>query len=219
MVSDASGGAYISSAVAQGFEPADPDTQWVGWGVEYADLDNSGREEALVAFGHWELFDADDSPESPNPLTQADALFVESEAGVSDMAVAWNFADQTSGRGMTIADLNRDGHPDVVRRPVFSAATIDTPQCTTASWVSVALRQEGGNPFAIGARVEVLIDGVRRVRWIRAGGTGLSSGGPPEVYVGLGTATGMDQLTIQWPDGVVSNHTDLPINHHLVVTR
>ncbi len=217
MVSDAAAGIYISSAVSQGFEPLDEITQWVAWAVEYADLDNSGVEEGLVAYGHWELFQ--ERPGVSLPDEQADALFVRTGSSVSDQGAQWGFGDQTSGRGMTVADLNRDGHPDVIRRPVFSQATIDMPRCTGASWTVIEPRQAAGNRHAIGARVQVESGDSTWVRWIRAGGTGLAGGGPPEAHIGLGTAERIDRLVIQWPDGTESTLTDLPIQHRLIITR
>ena len=56
MVSEADAEVYISSAVSEGFAPLDESTQWVAWAVEYADLNNSGVEEALVIYGQEQLF-------------------------------------------------------------------------------------------------------------------------------------------------------------------
>ena len=214
LVSDAATGVYISSAVAEGFAPLDESTQWIAWAVEYADLDNSGDEEALVTYGHGEFF-----TELSTPVDQADALFVRTGSAVRDAGSQWGFGDQTFGRGMTVADLNRDGHPDVIRRPVFSVGTIDMPRCTGAAWTVVEPRQSTGNRRAIGARIQVEASGQQWVRWVRAGGTGLSGGGPPEAHIGLGTADRIDRLVIQWPDGVETVLTDLPTHHRLIITR
>ena len=214
MVSDANAGVYISSAVSEGFAPLDESTQWVAWAVEYADLNNSGVEEALVIYGQEQLF-----AEISTPVEQADALFVRAGSTVSDAGPQWGFGDQTFGRGMTVADLNRDGHPDVIRRPVFDAATIDMPRCTGAAWTVVEPRQSTGNRRAIGARVQIEASGQQWVRWVRAGGTGLAGGGPPEVHIGLGSIDRIERLRIQWPDGVETVHTDLPTRHRLIITR
>ena len=65
--SDPGGTVWTRTAAARGLAPADGDLSWVGWAVEFADLDHDGQEEGLVAYGHWEFFDPEDNPDTPNP--------------------------------------------------------------------------------------------------------------------------------------------------------
>ena len=217
--SDPSGMAWTRTAAARGLAPADGDRSWVGWAVEFADLDHDGQEEGLVAYGHWEFFNPEDNPETPNPDEQPDALFQFDGGSAIDSADLWGFADDTPGRAMTLADLDRDGHLDVVRRPVYSPATIDASPCSAAGSITVSLRQPGQNPHGVGATVIIETGGVVQTRWVRAGGTGLASGGPPMVHFGLDGAANIDTLSVTWPDGTESSWQTVPANHHIQATR
>jgi hypothetical protein len=42
---------------------------------------------------------------------------------------------------------------------------------------------------------------------------------PNIVHFGLGEATQIDKLTIQWPSGKVQELTNLPADRHIVVTE
>jgi len=217
--SDPQGTVWTRTAAARGLEPANGDQSWVGWAVEFADLDHDGQEEGLVAYGHWEFFNPEDNPDTPNPDEQPDALFVFDEGTARDQAMAWGFADDTPGRAITLADLNLDGHIDVIRRPVYSPATIDSPPCTDAASVTLSLQQSGSNPHGVGATVLVTTDGQVQTRWVRAGGTGLASGGPPVVHFGLGSSALIDSLSVLWPDGATSTWETVPTGHHIQVNR
>ena len=217
--SDPQGTVWTRTAAARGLEPANGDQSWVGWAVEFADLDHDGQEEGLVAYGHWEFFNPEDNPDTPNPDEQPDALFAFDGTSASDQAGAWGFADDTPGRAMTLADLNMDGHVDVIRRPVYSPATIDSPPCSDSGSVTIGLQQSGPNPHGIGATVSITTGDKRQTRWIRAGGTGLASGGPPSVHFGLGDAEQLDTLTVTWPDGAQSSWSGVPRDHHVQAIR
>ncbi len=218
MVSDPNGGAWIDRRAADGYVVATETGQWVGWGAEFADLDNDQQEEAVVSFGFWELAGEGDDPDQVNAVEQPDAVFAMHGDVVQDDAATWGIDDRTYGRGMVVADIDRDGRVDLIRRPVFGPATIDSPECTSNRWATVSLRQSGPNPFAIGAMVHVRTD-KEQTRWVRAGGTGLAGGGPAEVHFGLGQHESIDQIAVTWPDGKRSVHEATPSDRHVVITR
>jgi hypothetical protein len=219
MVSDPNGGPWIDRGVADGYSLATGTGQWVGWGADFADLDNDGSEEAMVSFGFWELAGPDDDPDRVNAPEQPDALYAWGEGSVNDAASLWGLDERSFGRGLATADLDRDGCIDIIRRPVFGPATIDSPRCTENHWVTVSLRMPTGNRFAIGARITVEADGHAQTRWIRAGGTGLASGGPPEAHIGVGNSTAIDRIIVDWPDGEQTVHTGIPTDSHIGIAR
>ena len=98
-------------------------------------------------------------------------------------------------------DLDRNGFLDLVSRDLLGPAKIRMARCNASNWLAVRLDQGGWNGAAIGARIELTTAMGTQVRWIRAGGTNLSSSGPPVVHFGLGEQEQVDKLRIVWPDG------------------
>ena len=76
---------------------------------------------------------------------------------------------------------------------------------SSGAWATrvVRLRDRGAyNRFGVGARVSVEAGGRVQGQEVVAGGRGAFSGGTPDLFFGLGAATGVDGLTVRWPDGV-----------------
>ena len=168
----------------------------IGWGVDLADMDNSGTLDAVANFGYWPHVEN-------NAATQADALYLLQDGRYDEeVAAAWGLADTGLGRGFVLADLNEDGWLDVVKRPGGQPAQVHLSRCGTASWLKVRLSQPGrSNPFSIGAAVEVEAGDTVHKRWMMAGGRSLSSGGPPELHFGLGEQDVVQAIRVRWPDG------------------
>ncbi|MGB0639516.1 MAG: ASPIC/UnbV domain-containing protein, partial [Myxococcota bacterium] len=56
-------------------------------------------------------------------------------------------------------------------------------------------------------------------RWIQAGSTNLSSGGPMEVHFGFGDLEQVDSISVTWPDQRVSMVERVDTRQHLVISR
>ena len=219
LVSDPNGGPWIDRRAADGYLLDTAEGQWVGWAAEFADLDNNQAEEAVVSFGYWELAGEADDPDQVNAAEQPDAVFERIGSSMQDTAALWGIDARTYGRGMVAADIDRDGCIELLRRPVFGPATIDSPRCTEANWATIGLRSATANSRAVGARIRIDTADAVQTRWVRAGGTGLAGGGPSEVHVGLGDHETIDRVTVDWPDGSQTVHEGLPVNRHIVIRR
>ncbi len=193
----------------------------VGWGSSLLDLDSDGRLDLHVVNGHT-IPERDDR----------------SLLGAQEDHVFWNagpkrgffqlgafagesFAEETVGRGSARFDLELDGDPDLVvmvhgDRPLLLRN--DTPAAAHGRLV-VRPRQPAGNTQALGARVELLADGHRQVRWIGSQGSYLSQHAVGEAAFGLGAATLVDELLITWPDGTTETKTDVPADQLLTWVR
>lgn len=200
------GGRWIDAAAASNVRvPPHDGGQWIGWGGEWADMDNDGDLDGIVAFGHLDAvaeYTAGNGPTSENDEAQRFAIYLQGEGDqFTESAVDLSLDRFGAWRGFVAADLNDDGWPDIARRDLNGSIVINLSRCAEASW----LRVVPSPPHrAVGARVFVTSGGRTQVRTVHAGGTALNSGGPPEVHFGLGSADQIDEIEVRWPDGQVS---------------
>jgi enediyne biosynthesis protein E4 len=188
------------------------DDRKVAWAGELADMDLDMDLDAWVVLGwldtRWD-----------NTLKQADALWIQDADGhFEDHGAAWGVDDVSVGRGLVIADLNRDGWPDAVRPNLVGKARMHMSRCGTAAWLRVSVDQPGANVHGIGAEVIVYAGETRQRRWIRAGGTSVNAGGPPEVLFGLADHEVVD-LEIRWPDGAKERFAEVPTRRAAHISR
>ncbi|MEQ9584455.1 MAG: CRTAC1 family protein [Phycisphaerales bacterium] len=201
---------YIEAALEAGVSQQGGKFGW-GWGTTFQDMDRDGWPDLLITNGFNSCVDR------PRMMIHdGDPSNVHFTEQVSDALTIIE-------RGSTIigADLNRDGCVDLLHTVMLSAISAgcdesaikvlqnkpddDEPQ---ASYVTVRPRMEGANFHAIGAVVQVELDGAAaQLDMIRTITAGISMAGqePAEAYFGLGAdAEGDDPLrvTIRWPGGV-----------------
>lgn len=116
-------------------------------------------------------------------------------------------------------DLNNDGWLDLVMPNQFGTALLMNDGGTN-NWVTFTLRNPDRNRFGVGARIEVQTGNLKQVRVITAGTGAGSQGDGLRAHFGLGTATSIDQVQVEWPDGRVEIFQNVPINeHHTIVER
>jgi hypothetical protein len=84
--------------------------------------------------------------------------------------------------------------------------------------VKLRLRPTQSNPDAIGTRLAFTTSQGPRHLTV-AGGTGFGSMNDPLVVVGLGQATQVDRLDIQWPSGRQAQVLNLSAGHEFLLTE
>jgi len=206
-------GRWIDQTAAIGLAPL-PE-QVVGWGAEWVDLDNDGDLDIHAAYGFLTvLHDQTGSGSSlANPEFQPDGSWLQVGEERFESAVL-GLEDEGASRGFVVADLNRDGWPDLVKRDLFGPDVVHLSSCGAAAWLRVSLRADGTNPHGVGAWITVADQRLQ----VRAGGTGLATGGPPELLFGLADAD-RARLSVTWPDGRVDDLGSFETRRSILVRR
>ena len=186
-----------------------------GWGTTFLDVDNDTRLDLAATNGMPRtVYEDDVSRMFMNPGLQP-VRFV-------DQAQTFGFADARIGSSLVAFDSDRDGDLDLLQTCMEGGPLrlLETELVTPARanhWLVVRPRmQDGGNRFAIGARVEVQVGPRRFIRLITAG-TSFMGQEPAEAFFGLGLAERADEVRVFWPDGRRSLRQDVPADGVIVM--
>jgi hypothetical protein len=192
---------FADEAILEGFGPAS--RLALTFGLFFFDYDLDGRLDLLQANGH---LDAEiNVVQSSQTYAQPAQLFWNCGAACNNRFVpVANSGDLSSpmvGRGAAYADIDGDGDLDVVitqngRRAVL----FRNEQSLGHHWLRVQLTGNRSNRNAIGAIVELSVDGVTQRRMVMPTRSYLSQSELPLTF-GLGAAKAPDELHITWPDG------------------
>jgi len=135
------------------------------------------------------------------------------------------------GRSFGVLDFDQDGDPDLVVMAPRSAPQLRlfrNDYGARGATLAVRLVGDPVHPFveegksegrvsnrdAIGARVTVETDQLRRTRVVEAG-SGFISQHSKELLFGLGASQRLERLTVEWPSGRTQVFTDLPLERRL----
>jgi hypothetical protein len=83
-------------------------------------------------------------------------------------------------------------------------------------WVSFELAGTKSNRLAIGARIKIVAGGMTQTDEIHSGGSYLSQN-DLRLHFGLGTATKIDRVEIDWPSGKTDTLTNLTSDRYYAV--
>ncbi|HUG41616.1 MAG TPA: CRTAC1 family protein [Longimicrobiales bacterium] len=173
------------------------------FGVAFVDLDLDGFQDLVIANGHIE-------PEinaihERSHFEQPPQLFHNTGRGsfveVGE-AAGEAFARPAVGRGVAVADYDRDGDPDVLITVNGGPPRLlrnDTPPEALGSWLRLRLEGRPPNTHAVGATVTVFAgDRVQRRR-VRTGSSYLSQSETNPLLFGLGPLGVADSVRVEWP--------------------
>ncbi|MHC4304815.1 MAG: CRTAC1 family protein, partial [Planctomycetota bacterium] len=173
----------------------------LSWGCAFFDFDLDGDEDLLIVNGH--IYpQVDHHAELVETYRQRPLLF-ENASGrfvnVSTMAGP-GLQVPAAARGLAVADYDNDGDPDLVVS-VMDGPPLLLPNDTLRAghWVGLRLLNHHGSP-AVGARVELTLDGITQVREVRSGSTYVSQNAL-DLHFGLGAAAEIGSIEVAWPGG------------------
>jgi hypothetical protein len=183
----------------------------LSWGAVFADLDNDGDQDLVIANGH--IYpQVDRQPQFNMTYRQKNQLLENVGNGRfrdATAAAGPGFQIAESSRGLAAGDYDNDGDVDLLFSNLDAPPTLLRNDSPGGPWLSVQLDVRRGRPDPFGARVIVETEAGRQVQVLTSGGSFLSSH-DPRLHFGLGTATTIRLLTIEWPDGTRTTRPNLP---------
>ena len=192
-----------------------------GWGVKFADFDNDGVLELLLANGHPDDRIADRirrvTYEEPLLLFGMDMGRPRNISSRSGSVFSKSFA----ARGLAIGDFNNDGRLDALVGINGGAPLLLRNHADPAAhWVGVKLQGVRSNRDGIGARITWSAGGKTWSRLKTGGGSYLSSHDPRDI-LGIGAASAVDWVEVRWPlrDSQVERFTALRIDRYTTLVE
>ena len=217
-------------------------TDW-SWAPVFGDFDNDGWKDLFISNGYlrdytnrdfvsyyadqrikaqrgqpadglMDIISRMESTKTPNYMfrNRGDLTF-------EDKSDGWGFAEPILTQGAARADLDGDGDLDLILNNINEPASLLENQISKGHYLLLDLRmQEGSNPFAIGARVDIRSGGQRQIV-DHLPTQGFQSAMHTPVHLGLGDNDTVDTLRVIWPDGTVTLRTGVAADQVVTITK
>ncbi len=185
-----------------------------GWGTTFMDADNDGLLDIAETNGYFS------NPVDPSkfflnvggdPVTFAD---VSTEVG---------FDDTNWGSALMAFDSDRDGDLDMLEvtaqgGPLRLLENQPAGPGPANNYLVVRPRMLGPNHRGLGAIIRAQVGATTQMRLITAG-TSFMGQEPAEAFFGVGQATTVDTLIVEWPDGSRTQINGVPTNQAITLTH
>lgn len=166
-------------------------TGWT-WNAKFADLNNDSWQDLYLVNGY--LSDR---------RRETNRLFL-NQAGetMKDVTKDAHLTDYLATSSYTYVDYDFDGDLDIVYVPIDGPLQVCENQYEQRQSIRFQLRDDTGNAYAIGAKVQIhygeseSLGQMRELRW----SGGYSSFDAPEAHFGLGEEQSVSKVVITWPD-------------------
>jgi len=216
-------------------------TDW-SWSALMADFDNDGLKDLFVSNGILKrpndldymdftfnekvrsdssILDSEYIMEMPDGLVANYFFKNQGDLSFKDYSGIWSKTTSRSTTGAAYADLDNDGDLDMVFNNLDDQAVLLenlTSQDTNCHFLNVKLIGIDKNPFAIGAKLSVYIDGRHQffeVFPIR----GFQSSVDTRTHIGLSTNSSIDSLVIGWPNQTFTTLYDISSDQFLIIDQ
>jgi hypothetical protein len=188
-------------------------TQYLGWGVTFVDVDNDGWPDLLLVNGH--VYPEVDSQHLGSNFKEPKILYhnngngtftdISANAGPGITAVS-------SSRGLAAGDLWNDGRMSAVISNMNAPPSLLVNDARNGNhWVAFHAVGSKSNRDGIGARITLKAGPRLFVDEVRSGSSYISNN-DVRVHFGLGTATKIDSVEVRWPSGLLERFENLAVD-------
>jgi hypothetical protein len=174
-------------------------TQYVGWGIHFADVDHDGLKDLLMINGHV-YPEAERLP--GQQYRQPRLLYWNVGGRFKDLSAEAGpgMLDAWSSRGSAMGDLDNDGSLEIVISNMGRRPSLLKNAGPRKNWLLLQCVGARANRDAIGARVVVQVND-RRVSGEIQGGASFISQNDARLHFGLGDRTRYERIEVRWPGG------------------
>jgi hypothetical protein len=178
-------------------------TQYLGWGTMFVDVDNDGWPDILSVNGH--VYPEVDTADLGSTYREPRLLYWNQGKGkFKDISAQSGpgITEPLSSRGMAVADFWNEGRMsavvnDIDDKPLLLVNLV----ANTNRWLGLSLQGTKSNRDGIGARATVFSSGHRWVQEVRSGSSYISSS-DLRLHFGLGSNATVDYIDVLWPSGL-----------------
>jgi len=197
-------------------------TQYLGWGTMFLDVDNDGWPDLLLVNGH--VYPEVDSQHLGSNFREPKILYHNNGNGTfTDISTSAGPAISavSSARGLAVGDLWNDGRISAVisnmnALPMLLANDLRNSHHwialhTVGTSFSSESRKYRSNRDGIGAKITVKAGGRALMDEVRSGSSYISNN-DMRVHFGLGAATKIEWVEVRWPSGLVERFENLSVD-------
>jgi enediyne biosynthesis protein E4 len=190
---------------------------WLGWGVQFFDFDNSGWPGVFIVNGH--IVPEVDGKGLGTSYREPKVLYFNLRNGKFQNVTAQSgsvLSERHSARGLALGDVFNDGRLEALVNNMNERPSLYRNSAPVGNFISLQLIGTKSNRAALGAEVTVEAADGPRTQEVRSGG-GYISQNDLRLHFGLGQAEKADKVTIRWPSGLTETLAPLAANHFYVV--
>lgn len=192
-------------------------TRFVGWGCGFFDYDNDGWPDLLLVNGH--AFPEVDRLKIDIQYRERAILYHNKKGKFVDVSenAGPALTEPHSSRGAAFGDYDNSGTVKVlINHQNEAPSLVRFAEAKPNHWITLKLEGVKANRSAVGAKVKLVAGSLTQMDEVRSGGSYLSQN-DLRLHFGLGTATKVDRIEINWPGGAKQVESGVEVDRVMTV--
>jgi enediyne biosynthesis protein E4 len=188
-------------------------TQYLGWGVTFVDVDNDGWPDLLLVNGH--VYPEVDSQHLGSSFQEPKILYHNNGNGTfADVSAKAGpgISAMSSSRGLAVGDLWNDGRMSAVISNMNAPPMLLVNDLRNENhWIAFRTIGTKSNRDGVGAKISMKAGARVFVDEVRSGSSYISNS-DMRVHFGLGAAKQIDWVQVRWPSGLIERFENLAVD-------